>query len=573
MELFGLQILMVHLLKYTRNMKTISADQFKKQYGEDIAIQLSSNVGKIQKGFLERTKEAAGAGVSKIGEAFRESQEGKFPLSTGAKFGAGVIETVFSPLTAVVEPAIKPTLGKAIEFGVEQISDIPEVQEFAMSNAGEVTERIAEDIGNLNAILAAATLQRAPKVGADVVRTTEAGADVIKGGVDKALQPVRGVVEGTRDVVGMVAEEAQRLPTRIATNVAEKQAVRQMIQQLPTKIARQAAQDGLDILDIQKLYKIPASQKAPLKTLANTVKDFIQGKTTTNPIEIVGKPIVSRIKELESARGTIGQKLGKAAENLGKVTSQETSTAVFEALRKVQGLSGLKVSARGVLDFRDTVLASALSKADQVVIQKIFNQAIKAGTGRSKHLLRQELFEILGGKKKSLANLTATQEQAFNAIRKGLSDVLESKNSLYKDLSNQYRKVAQPLQEIRSYMKKVVGAEEDILDMSAGLLARRLTSAAKSNPEIRNVLNAMDKATTVAGKTRLSVETLQDFYNILEKYYDIAPKTGFQAQVRQGVEKATGITDFAFQQIKGFAGETPVVRQKALEKILEEILK
>jgi hypothetical protein len=83
----------------------------------------------------------------------------------------------------------------------------------------------------------------------------------------------------------------------------------------------------------------------------------------------------------------------------------------------------------------------------------------------------------------------------------------------------------------------------------------------------------MDKATAVAGKTRLSVETLQDFYNILEKYYDIAPKTGFQAQVRQGVEKASGIGDLAFQTVKGFAGETPIVRQKALESILEEILK
>lgn len=554
-------------------MKTISAEQFKKLYGEDLATQLSSGVEGTQKGFIERTKESAGAGISKMSQAIQESQAGRNPLSTGAKFGAGAIETVFSPFTAALEPVIKPTIGKAVGFAVEELADIPEVQEFAMSNAGEITERIAEDVGNLNTIFGAALMQRAPKVSADTVGVAGKGFGVIKGGADKVLQPVKGAVEGTKNIVGMVAEEAQRLPARIATNVAEKQAVRQTIQQLPTKVARQAAQDGLDILDIQQLYKIPVSQKASLKTLANTVKDFAQGKTKTNPIEVVGKPIVNRIKELESARGSIGQKLGKAAENLGSVTAEETSDAIFGALKKVQGLSGLKVSPKGVLDFSDTVLASPLSKADQVVIQKIYNQAIKAGTGRSKHLLRQELFEILGGKKKSLANLTDTQERAFDAIRKGLSDVLESKNSVYKTLSNEYRKVAQPLQEIRGFMKKVVGADEDILDMSAGLLARRLTSAAKSNPEIKNVLNAMDKATSTAGKTRLSVETLQDFYNILEKYYDIAPKTGFQAQVRQGVEKATGITDFAFQQIKGLAGETPAVRQKALENVLNEILK
>ena len=132
----------------------------------------------------------------------------------------------------------------------------------------------------------------------------------------------------------------------------------------------------------------------------------------------------------------------------------------------------------------------------------------------------------------------------------------------------------QPLQDMRGYMKKVVGAEEDIQNMSAGLLARRITSAAKSNPEIKAVLNAMDKATKVPGKTRLSIETLQDFYNILEKYYDIAPKTGFQSQVKQGVEKAMGgPLGYIGEQVKSFAGETPIVRQRALEKILEEVLR
>ena len=219
-------------------------------------------------------------------------------------------------------------------------------------------------------------------------------------------------------------------------------------------------------------------------------------------------------------------------------------------------------------------MATELSKADRAAIEKIYQISIKSGTGKSKHLLRQELFEILGGKKRSLSNLTDTQEKAFQAVRKGLSDVLESKNASYKTLSNDYRKVMQPLQDIRGYMKKVVGAEEDIQNMSAGLLARRITSAAKSNPEIRAVLNKMDIATKIPGKTRVSIESLQDFYNILEKYYDIAPKTGFQAQVRQGVERAVGgPVKFLGEQAKSYLGETPAVRQKALEKILEEILK
>ena len=523
--------------------------------------------------YIGRTKQAAKAGFSKMGTAIQESREGRNPLETGAKFGAGAIQTVFSPLSAALEPVIKPTIGKGIEVASDVISDIPAVQKFASGKGGEIAERGAELTGNLAEIMGVAAMQKIPKVTSSAVRTVESGVETVKTGVGKITQPVKSAIEGTKNVVGMVSEEAKRIPSRITTNVAEKQAVRQTIEQLPSNVAKNAARDGVELADIKTIYRLPKSQITPLKKLATVVKDFAEGKTKVNPIEVVGKPIISRIKQLESVRGKVGQKLGQVAENLGNVATQEVFPKVFDALKKVQGLSGLKVSPMGRLDFSDTVLASALSKSERAAIQKIFVAAIKEGTGKSKHLLRQELFEILGGKKRALTNITATQEQAYNAIRRGLSDVLESKNTAYKTLSNQYRKIAQPLQEIRGYMKKVAGAGEDVLDMSAGLLARRLTSLAKSNPEIRAVLNAMDKATAVAGKTKLSVEVLQDFYNILEKYYDIAPKTGFQSQVSRGVETATGVRSFIAEKVRGLAGETTAVRQKALENLLKEIFK
>lgn len=178
------------------------------------------------------------------------------------------------------------------------------------------------------------------------------------------------------------------------------------------------------------------------------------------------------------------------------------------------------------MDFKNTTLATSLTKSDRNAIQKVFTSAIKDSTGKQKHLLRQELFEILGGKKKALTNITDTQEKAFDAIRKGLSDVLEMKNPQYKALSNEYRKIIQPLSEMRRFMKSLPDATEDILDMKAGLLARRLTSNAQSNPQIRQMLRNLDKAT--GGKTADSVEAMQDLYNILDKYYNIAGKTGFK---------------------------------------------
>ena len=520
---------------------------------------------------LKETFTGLGKNIQTQQKAFAQPfAKGGAPVKQVEAVARGGLRTVGALAEAAFTPVLEaPGIKQATEFVGEKLAETPPMQKYA--EWSQKYPDAAKDIENVldisSVIPGAKVAQTGIKAGMEGAKTTIAGA---KAGVQTGKQLVKGAGKAVEPIV----QEAKRMPARFQTNIAQKGVIQESINKLPTQTARQAAQDGIDVVDIKTIYSIPKTQKASLRKLAIVVKKFASGETKTNPIEVVGKPIISRIKQLESQRGTIGQKLGKAAENLGEVNSQKLFVAVFNSLKKVPGLSGLKVDAKGILDFSDTTLASNLSRAEQIAIQKIYTPAIRAGTGKSKHLLRQELFEILGGKKKSLANLTDTQEKAFNAVRSGLSDVLESKNPVYKNLSNQYRKIAQPLQEIRSYMKKVAGADEDILDMSAGLLARRLTSAAKSNPEIRSVLNAMDKATAVAGKTRLSVETLQDFYNILEKYYDIPPKTGFQNQVRQGVEKAiSGPAQFIGDQFKSYLGETPVVRQKALERILEEALK
>jgi hypothetical protein len=109
--------------------------------------------------------------------------------------------------------------------------------------------------------------------------------------------------------------------------------------------------------------------------------------------------------------------------------------------------------------------------------------------------------------------------------------------------------------------------------MDAGLLVRRLTSNATSNPEIRNLLRALDNATKVSGKTTLSVENLQDFYNVLDKYYNIAGKTTLQGQVQRGVEKASGWKDLLYQVAQKTTGMSDEVRMKAIEDAITEALK
>lgn len=543
-------------------MKTISAEEFKKIYGEQGMSQFSSGAPEKKQGAISK---AFHGSIDYAKQGYEKARNAKNPLELlrgGTQIAAGGIGAVFSPLAPVTEP-----IGKGVDFVADKISDNPAVQQFSQTEAGKITSDVAEDVSNLSTIAGTVGgFKGAPRV-----------ANAVKTGTNKTISNVSSATQnglsGIGNAVKPFTKEISRIPERVKTNIIEKKNIQNKIDTLPTKIAKDAAQDGLEVADIQTLYKIPRNQKTPLKKLAKITKDFAEGNTKTNPIEVVGKPIVNRLKELDQTRVKIGTELGDVAKDLGIVTKEELVPTIFQKLQKVPGMEGLNIDKNGLLNFKNTVLATAETFADRKAIQSIFESATKWGKGESKHLLRQELFEALGGKKRARLNLTATQEKAYEAIRQGLSDVLESKNTSYKNLSNQYRQVIQPLQEMRKMMK-VAGEADDILDMSAGLLARRLTSAAQSNPQIRAVLSAMDKATKKAGNTRLSVETLQDFYNILEKYYDIAPKTGFQAQVKQGVERAvTGPLSYLSDKVKSFAGETPAVRQKSLENILKEILR
>lgn len=548
-------------------METLSIEEFKKRYG---TVGLAAAK---QPGYFDRLKSAASEGVKKIttGQGQFSGSPNVYNQVSGAlKGAAGLAETVSSPVTAFVEPITKPTIGRIVNYTADKISDSPNVQRFANSKVGQVFGSGVEDINNANTVLGAIA---GPKLG-------KTGVSKITGAIESRIENIPklptgsgggGVVSGLKNVGEMAINGAKRIPERISTNVAERQAFREVVDSLPSNTAKNAARDGIDINDIRSLYKIAPEQKGSLKKLAQVVKDFAEGNTSKNPIEMIGQPIVKKLRELEKQGSRIGQQLSKTADTLGVVTTNELAPTVINKLKKVPGLEGLNVNRKGVLDFKNTVLATAETASDRKAIQSIFNTAIRWGTGKKKHLLRQELFEALGGKKRSKLNLTATQEKAYSAIRAALSDVLDKKNPTYKALNNQYRKTIKPLNELRKKLN--VEGDEDIMDMSAGLLSRRITSLSKSGPEIEMLLEALDRATTQKGKVRLSTKTLQNFYNILDKYYDINPKTAFQSQVKQGVEKAVeGPMSYIGEQIKGFAGETPAVRQRALEKLLKEIL-
>ncbi len=129
----------------------MTREQYEKTYGKPPAISTaptSSVGGTISNAF--------NAGIEKTKAGYNQSYNAKNPLELiegGLKQGAGIVETAFSPLA----PVGKVVADTVINPLANKISDIPAVQNFATSKAGEVTNRAVEDIADINTIAGALT--------------------------------------------------------------------------------------------------------------------------------------------------------------------------------------------------------------------------------------------------------------------------------------------------------------------------------------------------------------------------------------------------------------------------------
>ena len=399
-----------------------------------------------------------------------------------------------------------------------------------------------------------------------------------------------GIIDAATGMIKNAKTKIADTVDNVKINRAENAKMNKVIEDLGSETKKSAARSGIELGDINTISGFNKQNIPSIKKMVQMAEDVQNGKTGIDPLDVVGEPIRNKVINLSERADEIGKKLGETARNLKNVKNSELEKAVLERLKKTSGLRGLKVEdvldelgkktfdANGNpirdLDFEETTLMSRMNKAERDAIQTAFEEATRSGSGVSKHLYRQELFEILDGKKKSLSTLTETQEKALDAIRGGLSDVLESKNAGYKDLSNQYRKIVQPLSELRKLAKNIdPNNSTDILDEAAGNLARRLTSNASSKVQIKKVLQQIDDATSAKGTTLQETTDLMDAYNVISKYYNIAGGTSLEGiNMRTMIKslKASGATDKVLEILDQYGGSTSAVKRQKLLDLLDE---
>jgi hypothetical protein len=530
--------------------------------------------------------------------AFKSGEQGLLE-SAGQLFGAGATaasqsfgDLIVGSLKVALPPDKEEALKKTAEEKITEILGISAVgwtvDQYATAynessprqqrniDASLGTIMLGLDVAGVSQAAKAVTLTRNAlrKSLANARKSSPAASGFgVGGGGGGGLPPPAGAGQ-----LATLPPTISKYPARITTNLAEGAAQREKIAALATDTARRAAVNGVELNDINYIYKTAPKNKAAYTELLEKAKLFDDTRQAVdNPANVIGNQVRTRTTNLQGVVDDLGRQLGEVADGLGDVARVDAEAAVLARLRRVGGMDGLKVADDGTLNFEGTILGASINKSVAESVSKIFAEAVADGSGKSKHLLRQALFEDLGGKR-GVTALTSTEENAVEAIRKGLADVLDATSDEYKLLNFDYATARNPVDELKKLLKASATdvADEDLFDQAASILARRLTATNMSSSRVQKVFNNLDNQLAKHGQAPVgNLYEMQEFYNVLDIYYDIANRTGFRGLTgtsAKGALSKGGIADAAFNFLKQTSGVTPAVRKESLERVIREAL-
>lgn len=516
------------------------------------SIQKSAELYKSgQQGALSTVGQTLGASVKAAGESFA------LPINEAVNKALSFVGE-YAPEN--IKQAATELAQKGIELSKPSIEAYNTLPESERANIKAIGDLIS---GVTNLAVGVGAVKGVGNVAVKAAETLPKAGQAITSGAKTVIESP--IVSGTGEVLKSAGRTLKTIPENIATNVGEMQVKEAAIKAIPSVTGQNAVRKGLDLADATTLQK--AIQTPEAKNLIETIKNYAAGDKSVSPFEVVGKPIVNRLKTLDTQVKQYATQLDSVAQDLKGISLADVSkidTAVMEGLNKLQ--IGVK---KGGLDFVGSSLEGVGNSG--TIVSNVYKRLQTATDAFDLHNLKKYIdANVSYGKR--LEGLDAGAERLLKTWRKSIDDTLDNQFEAYNKVNTELAKRISPLEDLKGILKNADGLDTDLLSEKAGIIARRITSAAASNPEIKQVLRNLDSFTSTGGKTLGKIENLQDLYNVLNKYYDIAPKTGFQNLVKEGTNAASGIVDKSLEVLKGFAGETNITRQKALEDFLAELL-
>lgn len=547
-----------------------------------------------EKGYISRVAERAGETIERrserLGEisdlTIRDQSLAESAFQTAGTAIGGFGEIAFGAIAEATPEAVKEKLidvlglaAPVIEPVMERMDQLKEENPRLYRNlaaALEVGELIPAGKSVSMAQKGVGQAGRAVGQAGRAIGRTAAGA---KDGILGRFASVYGTTAETAKPLTSVlrrkgeqaVEFAKQAPERIRVAGEAAERVSRELGESAPLVAR-ATSAGFSTRDAKRVLQAPTEQKSVFRDMKRQADLMSDGKPTKPPEDVAGSYLTNIIQKADDHRKEVGKRLGETVKDFkGEVVAAKHSA--LARLRKVPGLEDIKINNKGNLDFSGTTLSSSLTKADRRKINEAF-RSIGGRDAYGLHQYRQELFEVLGGRKKAKVELTATQENAYEAIRKGLADSLEELSDDYKLINQEYAQVTQPLKNLRKFYRGLEDAGEDILDERSAILMRRLTGRAPSGQNIKLLTQELNEILAQNGiMERIDLQSLQDFQNMLDELYpENIAKTGFAGQTSLGITTSKrGIIEGAIGAVTEPLQSTPEFRRQILDELLEEM--
>jgi len=494
-------------------------------------------------------------------------------LGSGFGFAGDVAGSVIKGVTKAVLPqggedAVKNTIS-SVATPIVNSRPVQSLMERYNALAPEVKRNLDSTL-NIGSLLTEAfgvgAGTKVARTGVEVgLRGLREGGEKVAQGASRVANTVKDSTSGIVDFVRPTIDAVRNAPSNIKTNIEASKVYQESVNKLP-QTAQNAVKKGVDIEDLTKTLSVDKAQKPALGKLYTGVKDFVSGKSKLNPIEAVGKPVVTRFNILKNQIKGLGTQLDEVAEGLkGKVVKgrQSVVDTVDETLAKI----GISKTDEG-LDFVGSNLEGL--GADEKIIGNIYRRIQESTDANDLHRLKKYIDNNVNFGKTS-GGFTGEAESLIKGWRKTIDGRLDLEFPDYNKVNTELAKRLKPINDFKKHMKSATGLDEDLMNMSAGQLMRRIASNVRSNPEIRQVLRDLDNATKVKGKVSGNIEALVDFYATLEKYYpEIVGKNTLQGQFKNALETSGGIVDKVTGAVKSVAGQSEAVKRKAITDFFDD---
>lgn len=548
-------------------MKTISAEEFKKLYGEVGVAQFSAPASPAPQ------KE------SLIGKSARAVTDFLGLGAAADVFGAHAARAGFGPQTAeqgrefIEQPTARETAGAVLQTGATAAGA-------AIGGPASLGGKVALGLG----------LGYAYDIGQDLAegKTDEEAITPGFGAATGILGPVGGkagqgaaaaarsakdaithsrVVKGALGEVIELAERVPRFVSRKSAQIRDAATRAERIANSPAPVGN-ALKAGIDERVVNTIEQADDVTREGYEKIVRLAEESVDTKgtlkATARPEIVAGEAAADQYKLIDTKRREIGKKIGDEVAKLSRdeqVPMKESYDTLDAALNEL-GVGVNYADSGATLDFSKT----GFTKAQRAKISELYQLATEGGdtlTPAQIHakdrifsqLQREARMENIGDIMVDVGDGTVS---LFRVFRDVYSDTLERVAPNIKPLNKQYRNLVTFLDDIESSIVKSGKFETNSrLDPAefAQTNLRRLFSEAQSAADYRAIAEEMDAAARALGYQGAIPADLARFaYEIRKIYPETTPRTSFEGGIKASIGGAidavleAGKPDLADQQ-------------------------